>query len=137
MRAGFGGWGKDIEDDILAALDAASKAAPIDVRRVALRGASYGGYSTLMGLIRSPDRFRCGIAASAVSDLPLMFTSSDWSRDPRSRAKMKQIVGDPEKGLQNSKRCRRIIFTASCSDRCCWYTAARTGARRRNTRCAC
>jgi dipeptidyl aminopeptidase/acylaminoacyl peptidase len=29
-----------------------------------------------------------------------MFTSSDWSRDPRSRAKMKQIVGDPEKGLK-------------------------------------
>jgi dipeptidyl aminopeptidase/acylaminoacyl peptidase len=99
-HAGFGGWGKDIEDDILAALDAAAKAAPIDVGRVALRGASYGGYSTLMGLIRSPERFRCGIAASAVSDLPLMFTSSDWSRDPRSRAKMKQIVGDPEKGLK-------------------------------------
>lgn len=98
-HAGFGAWGKDIEDDILAALDAAEKAAPIDPKRVALRGTSYGGYSTLMGLIRSPERFRCGVAVSGVSDLPLMFSSSDWSHDQRLRAEMAQIVGDPTRGL--------------------------------------
>jgi len=99
-HAGFGAWGKDIEDDILAALDAAEKAAPIDAKRVALRGTSYGGYSTLMGLIRSPERFRCGVAISGVSDLPLMFSSSDWSHDARLRAEMTQIVGDPVHGLK-------------------------------------
>ena len=79
-QSGFGGWGKDIEDDVLAALDATIKTVSIDQDRIALRGTSYGGYSTLMGLIRTPERFRCGIAVSAVTDVPLMFTSSDWPR---------------------------------------------------------
>ncbi|HET6545639.1 MAG TPA: prolyl oligopeptidase family serine peptidase [Rhodanobacteraceae bacterium] len=98
-EAGFGAWGKSIEDDILAAVDAAIGAAPIDRNRVALRGASYGGYSTLMGLIRTPERFRCGVAIAAVSDVPLLFTSSDWSQDQRSRRRVMQIVGDPTRRL--------------------------------------
>lgn len=98
-HAGFGAWGKSIEDDVLTALDVALKSAPIDKDRIALRGTSYGGYSTLMGLIRSPERFRCGAAISAVTDLPLMFTSSDWSQDKKMRESMFQVVGDPTKAL--------------------------------------
>lgn len=98
-QAGLGGWGTHIEDDILAALDAAMKSAPIDPDRIALRGSSYGGYSAMMGLIRSPERFRCGVAASAVADVPLLFNSSDWSGDKGARARMIQIVGDPTKNL--------------------------------------
>jgi len=100
-QAGLGAWGKSIEDDILAATDAALRAAPLDRERIALRGSSYGGYSTLMGLIRSPDRFRCGVAISAVTDVPLLFTSSDWSQDLRSRDRMMQVVGDPATALDN------------------------------------
>ncbi len=98
-HAGFHAWGKSIEDDILAAIDAAEKAAPIDQDRVALRGTSYGGYSTLMGLIRTPSRFRCGVAISAVTDVPLLFTASDWSHDKHVSDFMMQVVGDPMKAL--------------------------------------
>lgn len=100
-QAGLGAWGKSIEDDILAATDAALGAAPLDRERIALRGSSYGGYSTLMGLIRWPDRFRCGVAISAVTDVPLLFTSSDWSQDLRSRDRMMQVVGDPATALDD------------------------------------
>jgi dipeptidyl aminopeptidase/acylaminoacyl peptidase len=100
-QAGLGAWGRSIEDDILAATDAALKAAPLDGGRIALRGSSYGGYSTLMGLIRTPERFRCGVAISAVTDVPLMFTASDWSQDLRSRDRMMQVVGDPATALEN------------------------------------
>ena len=100
-EAGLGGWGTHIEDDILAALDAAMKTAPIDPDRIALRGASYGGYSAMMGLIRSPERFRCGVAASAVADVPLLFNASDWSGNKGARERMMKIVGDPTKSLAN------------------------------------
>lgn len=100
-QAGLGAWGRSIEDDVLAALDAALSGAPIDRARVALRGASYGGYSTLMGLIRTPERFRCGVALSAVSDVPLLFTSSDWAQDERSRVRMMQVVGNPATALSD------------------------------------
>jgi dipeptidyl aminopeptidase/acylaminoacyl peptidase len=94
---GYMNWGRQIEDDIEAAVSEALKKYPLDAQRVALVGASYGGYSTLMGLIRSPERYRCGVAISAVSDLPLMFSSSDWSEDKALNSKMRAIVGDPEK----------------------------------------
>jgi dipeptidyl aminopeptidase/acylaminoacyl peptidase len=102
-EAGLGGWGTHIEDDILAALDAAMKSAPIDPDRIALRGASYGGYSAMMGLIRTPERFRCAVAASAVADVPLLFNSSDWSGNKAARDRMMKIVGDPTKSLAEMK----------------------------------
>jgi dipeptidyl aminopeptidase/acylaminoacyl peptidase len=98
-QAGLGAWGRSIEDDVLTAIDVVLTGAPIDRDRIGLRGASYGGYSTLMGLIRTPERFRCGVAASAVTDVPLLFTSSDWSQDERSRVRMMQVVGDPATAL--------------------------------------
>jgi dipeptidyl aminopeptidase/acylaminoacyl peptidase len=99
QQAGLGAWGKGIEDDVLAAIDAVLKDDKIDKNRVALRGSSYGGYSTLMGLIRTPQRFRCGVAISAVTDIPLMFSSSDWAPYKDISDQMKKIVGDPAASL--------------------------------------
>jgi len=98
-QAGFGAWGKQIEGDVQTAIDAALKQAPLDASRIAIRGGSYGGYSALMGLIKTPERFRCGIALYAVSDVPLMFTSSDWADNTALRERMKRIVGDPNTSM--------------------------------------
>lgn len=95
LEAGYGTAGREIEDDIERALDHALANFPLDAGRVALFGASYGGYSTLMGLIRAPQRFRCGVAISAPSDLLLSFSSSDWAARPESVALMKRVRGDP------------------------------------------
>ncbi|HUD43001.1 MAG TPA: prolyl oligopeptidase family serine peptidase [Dokdonella sp.] len=94
-QAGYGAFGTRIEDDVIAAVDKALAEYPLDPKRVALRGASYGGYSTLMGLIRFPDRYRCGVATAAVTDWVLPFSSSDWSGSPVARDLMKKRVGDP------------------------------------------
>jgi dipeptidyl aminopeptidase/acylaminoacyl peptidase len=97
--AGEGQWGREIESDIDAALAHALDHFPLDRTRVALLGASYGGYSTLMGIIRNPERYRCGVAVAPVTDLPLKFSSSDWNRIPEAVARMKKIVGDPASEL--------------------------------------
>lgn len=98
-RAGEGQWGREIEADVDSALDHALDHFPLDRNRVALWGASYGGYSTLMGIIRKPEQYRCGVAVAPVTDLPLLFSSSDWNRMPESLARMKKIVGDPQTEL--------------------------------------
>ncbi len=98
-QAGYGKWGREIEADVALALDHALAKFPLDRDRVALWGASYGGYSALMGLIREPDRYRCAVAIAAVTDLPLLFSSSDWTRDAKNVARMKRIVGDPDTAL--------------------------------------
>lgn len=99
-EAGYGNWGQKIEDDIEAALDHALATYPLDAKRVCAMGSSYGGYSALMAMIRAPERFRCAVSVMGVTDLPLMFSSSDWRRLPDSQAIMKKIAGDPERQLQ-------------------------------------
>jgi dipeptidyl aminopeptidase/acylaminoacyl peptidase len=93
--AGEGQWGSAIEDDIQSAVDKALQQPGIDSKRIAILGTSYGGYSALMSVIRFPDEYRAAVAISAPSDLPLMFSSSDWSYNDRLRDRMKKIVGDP------------------------------------------
>jgi dipeptidyl aminopeptidase/acylaminoacyl peptidase len=94
-EAGEGKWGREIEADVDLAVTHALANYPLDAQRVALMGHSYGGYSTLMGLINKPERYRCGVAIAAVTDLPLMFSSSDFSASDKIVARMKKIVGDP------------------------------------------
>lgn len=98
-EGGLHNWGRGIEDDILAALDGALAAQPLDTARVALRGTSYGGYSALMGLVRSPDRFRCGVAIAAVTDLPLLFVAGDGGQRVDDRKALGTLLGDPLRQL--------------------------------------
>lgn len=104
-EAGMRSQGRGIEDDIEAAIDYVLARFPLDRARVALAGASYGGYSALMGLVRAPERFRCAVSISGVSDIPLQFTSSDSSRDPVRRALLARIWGDP---LQELDALRQV-----------------------------
>jgi hypothetical protein len=42
--------------------------------RFALPRASYGGYAALMGLIRDPELYRCGVAWVGVTNIELLYT---------------------------------------------------------------
>ncbi len=67
-----------------------------DPRRVCIAGASYGGYAVLMGLIRDPDLYRCGVDWVGVTDIDLLFTSS-WSDadDTWKKYGLTKLVGNP------------------------------------------
>ena len=58
LRAGFKQWGLAMQDDIADATQWAIKQGFADGKRVCIAGASYGGYATLMGLIRYPELYR-------------------------------------------------------------------------------
>ncbi|WP_457421982.1 prolyl oligopeptidase family serine peptidase [Roseateles sp. P5_E7] len=100
FRAGFKQWGQAMQDDVADALRWAQKQG-IASDKACIAGASYGGYSTLMGLAKDPDLYRCGIAWVAVTDLDL-FVSGAWhvldDIDAGSRAfTLPELVGDPAK----------------------------------------
>jgi dipeptidyl aminopeptidase/acylaminoacyl peptidase len=84
-RAGFKQWGLTMQDDVSDALGFAVAQGWADAKRACIMGASYGGYATLMGLVKDPDQYRCGVAFAAVSDPRFMydFHWSDLSRDGR------------------------------------------------------
>jgi dipeptidyl aminopeptidase/acylaminoacyl peptidase len=53
--------------DILAGIDAAGRAAPVDEHRLGIMGWSYGGYMTMWAVTQT-DRFRAAVAGAGLSD---------------------------------------------------------------------
>jgi dipeptidyl aminopeptidase/acylaminoacyl peptidase len=94
-KAGMGGYGTLIEDDIDRALDAALAKYPLDHNRMCTMGTSYGGYSALMSAVRHPDRFRCVISVSGPTDRTLSFTASDAAYGASGRKALEKYIGDP------------------------------------------
>lgn len=97
FRAGWKQWGGAMQDDLADAAQWAVKQGWADPKRVGIMGASYGGYATLMGLIKDPHIFRAGVAWAAVTDIGLMFTStqSDASEENLGYS-MRTLIGDPD-----------------------------------------
>ncbi len=96
--SGMRQWGLKMQDDIADATTWAARKGLADPTRVCIEGGSYGGYATLMGLVRYPDLYRCGIASAAVTDLKLMYDI--WWSDAGDEWKnygMPFMVGDPVK----------------------------------------
>jgi prolyl oligopeptidase PreP (S9A serine peptidase family) len=99
--AGWKQWGLKMQDDIADAARWAIAQGIADPQRICIAGASYGGYATLMGLIRDPDLYKCGIDWVGVTDIGLMYTGH-WSADSDlsnayKRYGMPNLVGDPVK----------------------------------------
>ena len=55
-------------DDQATAVEQLAAAGEIDPARVGVYGWSYGGYMTVMSMLRRPDLFRAGVAGAPVSD---------------------------------------------------------------------
>jgi dipeptidyl aminopeptidase/acylaminoacyl peptidase len=97
FAAGWKQWGQAMQTDLADAARWAIAQKHADARRVALMGASYGGYATLMGLVQEPELFKAGVAWAAVSDLELLFKLrwSDFTAETRE-LDLPRLVGDPK-----------------------------------------
>lgn len=76
--AGRRQWGLAMQDDLTDGVLHLAAQGIADRNRVAIMGASYGGYAVMMGLAKDPDLYRCGINIVGVTDLELMGTAT-WS----------------------------------------------------------
>lgn len=77
ITAGYKEWGKAMQNDLLDVSMEVLKRRDLDGKRVAIFGASYGGYAALMGGVQSPDFYKAVISMVGVTDLPLMYTRGD------------------------------------------------------------
>lgn len=122
FQAGWRQWGLGMQDDLADAAKWAVKQGWADEKRIALAGASYGGYATLMGLIKHPEIFRCGVEWAGVTDINLMFSVS-WSDASQQQLRygMPVLIGDPIKDaeqfratspLENAERLKQPLLMA-------------------------
>jgi dipeptidyl aminopeptidase/acylaminoacyl peptidase len=62
-------WGGRMHDDLIDAVDWAISRGIADEKRVAIYGASYGGYAALVGATFTPEKFACAIDVFGISNL--------------------------------------------------------------------
>ena len=98
FQAGWKQWGLSMQDDVTDATRWAVSKGLADPKRLVIAGASYGGYATMMGLVKEPELYRAGINWVGVTDVELMY-SIDWSDadDRWLRRGMPFLIGDRQK----------------------------------------
>lgn len=68
-NAGLKNWGKEMQDDIEDGARKLIADGIADPNAIAIVGASYGGYAALMGVVKTPDFYRCAISVNGVSNV--------------------------------------------------------------------
>lgn len=98
FRAGFKQWGLTMQDDLSDALKFAVDKGWTEPGKACIAGGSYGGYAALMGLVKDPGQYRCGVAFMAVADQRFMFSMhwSNVSQEGRTYG-YGTLIGDPVK----------------------------------------
>lgn len=101
LKAGFKQLGQTMQDDITDGIKSLIDQGIVDKDRVCIGGHSYGGYATMMGLIREPQMFRCGINGMGVTDLfwwiDLGYTDFNLIDPDAAEAYLKVAIGDPSR----------------------------------------
>lgn len=95
-KAGFKQWGQKQQDDITDGVKWLISEGIADPKRIGIYGGSYGGYATLMGLIKTPELYRCGVDYVGVANLFTLFKSIPSYWRPMLTV-MKETIGDPKK----------------------------------------
>ncbi|MEQ8169582.1 MAG: sigma-70 family RNA polymerase sigma factor [Candidatus Eremiobacterota bacterium] len=95
LQAGYKEWGGKMHDDIVDAVKWAVKNKIADPQRIAIYGASYGGYEALVGATVTPDLFCCAVAIDCPSNLiTLIQSASSYLKVYRNR--LIKRIGDPD-----------------------------------------
>src|SRR5690606_12355897 len=74
-NAGDGEWAGKMHDDLVDAVQWAVGEKITTPEQVAIMGASYGGYATLVGLTFTPDTFKCGVDIVGPSNLQTLLST--------------------------------------------------------------
>lgn len=94
-EAGFKQWGRAMQDDITDGVAWLVEQGIADPARVAIYGASYGGYAALAGVTFTPDLYACAVDYVGVSNL-LTFMETVPPYWKPMLDMMHEMVGNPE-----------------------------------------
>lgn len=119
-EAGYNQWGLAMQDDITDGVKWAIAQGYADPKRIAIYGASYGGYACMAGLAFTPELYRCGINYVGVTDIALLQKTIPESWE-RMRADLENKTGNSKADrerlaetspLKNVDRIRAPVFFA-------------------------
>lgn len=95
VNAAVGEFSGKMHDDLIDAVEWAINEGIAEPDKVAIMGASYGGYATLVGLTFTPERFACGVDLVGPSSLVTLVESFPEYWRPWLATTWYKYVGDP------------------------------------------
>jgi dipeptidyl aminopeptidase/acylaminoacyl peptidase len=111
-----------MQDDVADSARWAIARGVADPKRICIAGASYGGYATLMGLLRNPELFRCGVDWVGVTDINLLYDLRFTNTSQQAkRYGLPVLIGDQDKDaamlkanspLENAARITQPLLMA-------------------------
>jgi dipeptidyl aminopeptidase/acylaminoacyl peptidase len=103
MKSGYGQWGTRIQQDLIDGVKWAEAQHFADPKRVCVYGASFGGYSAMMTVIRAPGLFKCAVGYAGIYDLAMMYDKGDIRDGTSGINYLKEAIGtDPAVLAANS-----------------------------------
>ncbi len=101
MQAAQGEFAGKMHSDLTDAVDALVAQGVVDSQRVAISGASYGGYASLVGMTHTPGKFRCGISTVGMSDIAALLNDAPpyWEL---GKPQWVRYTGNPADPAQNA-----------------------------------
>jgi dipeptidyl aminopeptidase/acylaminoacyl peptidase len=97
-QAGYRQWAKRMQDDVTDAVNDLVKRGVADPERIAIYGASYGGYAALMGAVVTPGLYQAAVSLAGVSDLRefVAYVRKEDGDDAETYRYWVESIGDPK-----------------------------------------
>ena len=98
VKKGHGEWGRKMQSDLSDGVRWLAQQGTVDAKRVAILGASYGGYAALAGATLDTGVYCCAVAVAGPSDLGVMVRQTAMqagSNNTDAVIYWKQFMGDP------------------------------------------
>jgi len=100
MLAGFGEWGRGMQDDVTDGVRWAIEQGVADPGRICIVGSSYGAYAALMGAAIEPEMYKCAVGYSGVYDLTQLFASGAIQQQAGGMSFLKEALGEDQAELK-------------------------------------
>jgi dipeptidyl aminopeptidase/acylaminoacyl peptidase len=113
QEAARGEFAGKMHTDLIDAVDALVTQGLVDPKRIAIAGASYGGYASLVGMTFTPGKFVCGISTAGMSDIASLLSDAPpyWEL---GKTQWIRFVGNPDVSEQRADmQARSPLYKAA------------------------
>ncbi|MGI9283220.1 MAG: prolyl oligopeptidase family serine peptidase [Endozoicomonas sp.] len=92
-KLGYRQWGGKMINDMTDATQWAIAEGVADKNRICIYGASYGGYASLMSVVKEPDLYQCAIGYVGIYDMEMMYEKGDIPGRESGENYLKKVLG--------------------------------------------
>lgn len=108
QRKGYLTWGENIMNDITDAALWAVEQGIADKERMCIYGASFGGYASLMSVVKEPDLYKCAVGYVGVYDMDIMHNVGNIPSTQSGRNYLNKVLGRDEAKLDKFSPARHV-----------------------------